>query len=260
MDLLRQISNLVFALTQILAGWLPMLFGVGMGVGEQSAGSQTAVIPAGYAFSIWGLIFLLALIYAIYQLFPSQRQNKLLRQVGWWTAGAFLFNTIWELVAQFVTFGWPTAVIILIIGFFAIGALLKLTASEQELSKTEKWVIWAPVSMLAGWISAAVFANISSVLYQLNFNNFGLSATAFAQLLLVIAVVFAGYVLYKAGGNWLYGLTILWALVAIAVANISRTANEAVVATVAILGVLFVIEMIVLIYPRAEKNGVVGRV
>src|ERR1035437_9347747 len=91
-------GNVTFAITQILAGFVPQIFGWGMGVGQQSASSQTPVIPAGYAFSIWGLIFALFVAYAIYQALPKNRENELLRQVGFYTLGAFLFCTVWELV------------------------------------------------------------------------------------------------------------------------------------------------------------------
>jgi hypothetical protein len=43
-------------------------------------------VPAGYAFTIWSLIFTLSLGYAVWQALPSERENPLLRRVGWLTA------------------------------------------------------------------------------------------------------------------------------------------------------------------------------
>lgn len=220
-DAWRQALNLVFALTQIIAGYLPILFNFGHNIAASSAASQTPVIPAGYAFSIWGFIFFFALIYALYQARPSERSNALFRRLGWYTAGAFFFNTVWELVAQFISFGYPTFFVIVLILVFALGALFHLPVFKS-LSLKDKWLVYLPVSVSAGWISAAVFANLSSVLNQLAFTNFGLSLSVFSSALILLAGLFASFILYKAKGNFLYGLTIVWALVAILVANLTR--------------------------------------
>ena len=65
-DTARQTMNVIGALFQIVAGPLGMwIFGVSMG--EISDANSTLVVPAGYAFSIWGPIFALCLAYAVYQ-------------------------------------------------------------------------------------------------------------------------------------------------------------------------------------------------
>ena len=64
-DTVRQTANVVGALFQVLAGPLGMLI-FGVGVGAVSDANSTLVVPAGYAFSIWGLIFALCLAYAVY--------------------------------------------------------------------------------------------------------------------------------------------------------------------------------------------------
>ena len=61
LDVARQVVNLAGALFQIGA---PVL--TSEAVGRVSAENGTLVVPAGYAFSIWGLIFLLCLAYAAY--------------------------------------------------------------------------------------------------------------------------------------------------------------------------------------------------
>lgn len=221
-DTLRQLLNVLFAVTQIFTGYFLTTLDLGRSIQSQSDIAQTPVTPAGYAFSIWGLIFLLCLLYAIYQAAPSRSDSKLLRRVGWLTAGAFFLNSLWIVVAQLITFNWPTAVIIVTILIVSIGALFRLTSYEKPLVTREKWLVLAPISLLAGWISAATFANISSVLVQLNFGNFGLSLSIFSSIIIVLATLFASWVYLRSRGNTLYSAAILWALIAILIANIVR--------------------------------------
>lgn len=253
-DNLRIVLNIVFAISQILGGYFFTFFNVGVSVASQSSQAQTPVIPAGYAFSIWGLIFASALVYAVYQALPQNRENALLRKIGFFTAFAFLGNTIWELVAQLVTFGWPTVVFIVLILAFSLFALFSLTSfmRKKKLSTKEIICVYLPVSVLAGWVSVATFANISSVMYQLDYYPLGLSLTALSIIILLFAAIFAGFVIVKSNANYLYTLAVVWALVAIVVANTTRASNVW-VATVA--GMLIVVVLgVQLIVKSVEKN------
>jgi hypothetical protein len=224
-DTLRQLLNLLFAVTQILGGGFSQLTGIGTSIGSQSATSETPVIPATYAFSIWGIIFLASLIYAVYQALPNQRENKLFRQIGFMTAAAFFGNTVWEVVAQVISLNWPTAIIILFVLIPSLMALFRLTDYKGPISTSDKIIAYIPVSALAGWVSAATFANISSVLKQLNYYPFNLSETALSIVILISATSLATAVLVRSRGNYLYATSIVWALVAIAVANIYTMPN-----------------------------------
>ena len=241
-DAWRQALNLIFALTQIIAGYVFIIFNVGHNIASSSAASETPVIPAGYAFAIWGFIFSFALVYAIYQARPSERENHIFRNLGWFTAGAFFFNTVWELVAQLVTFSWPTFFVIVIILFFALAALFRLPA-YKNLKVADRWLVFVPVSSLAGWVSAATFANLSSVLNLNNFGNFGLSLEALSLIIIILAGFFAVFILYKTKGNFLYGLTVIWALVAIVVANLTRAYDLGAAVLAGILALIILVEI-----------------
>jgi hypothetical protein len=55
-------------------------------------GPGSLIEPAGYAFAVWALIFALSLVYAVYGALRANRENPLLRRIGWYTAGAFGFT------------------------------------------------------------------------------------------------------------------------------------------------------------------------
>src|ERR671912_287626 len=91
-DLARQVATVVGALFQVLA---PVIVPIGAIAKE----TPSLVIPADYAFAIWGPIFLLCLAYATYQALPANGKNPLLQRVGWFLAGAFFLNGLWEVLA-----------------------------------------------------------------------------------------------------------------------------------------------------------------
>jgi len=81
-DVARQAATVLGVIFQIGGGAL-----AGETVGRVSAENPTLVVPADYAFTVWGPIFALSLAYTVYQALPGQRQNPLLRRVGWFMAG-----------------------------------------------------------------------------------------------------------------------------------------------------------------------------
>jgi hypothetical protein len=226
-DVLRQWLNIFFAVSQIATGSFAQLTGIGKSIQSQSNRFETPVIPSGYAFAIWGLIFSAALVYSVYQLSPSQKANPLLRKIGFWTAAAFAGNTAWQLVAQLLTFNWPTVIIIIFVLYCSLKALLNFTEyrSIYKLTNKENNIVGILVGSLAGWVSAATFANLSSVLNQLNI-TFGLSINALSLIIITTASLFAGYIIYRFRGNGWYTSAVVWAFVAIFLANIRDTQNS----------------------------------
>ena len=209
-DSLRRAANLFFAVAEIVVPALPPLLGIGNSVGGRSDALVTVPVqPAPYAFSIWSVIFTLSLAYAIYAALPSQKNNKILRRVGWWTAAAFAGNTLWMIIAQFVPLAWPTLPAIAFILAMSVGALLQI--SNTSWSPKERVLIWAPISMLAGWLTAATFVNLASVLQIVDLYQ--------SIAILVLVAITAVLVLGRTRGNILYAATIVWALVAVFVGN-----------------------------------------
>ena len=80
----RQVVNVLATLLTIvvngLANGLPLN---GQTTGEVSDGLKNYFTPAGYVFSIWGLIYLGLIAFAIYQVLPAQRDNPLLKRIGY---------------------------------------------------------------------------------------------------------------------------------------------------------------------------------
>src|ERR671912_1643634 len=147
-DVARQAATVVGALFQVLAG---AIVPIGAIAGER----PSLVIPADYAFAIWGPIFLLCLAYATYQALPANRHDPLLRLVGWFFAGAFFLNGLWEVL---VPLRQPVLLQAILGGIFACLAVayLRLVRSEHGvLGLADRWLVALPLGLLFGWITAA---------------------------------------------------------------------------------------------------------
>src|SRR5512143_1367388 len=95
-DIARQIVVVLTALVTLvvngLANALPLN---GQNTGQISDRFQVYFVPAGYVFSIWGIIYLGLIAYAVFQVLPAQRENPRMRATGWWVSLGGLANSAW---------------------------------------------------------------------------------------------------------------------------------------------------------------------
>lgn len=212
-DRFRQVANVVFAVGQVVA--VPLLQVSGRGdIGAVSNRYPTYVVPAGYAFAIWSLIFALSLAYAVYQALPAQRTRPLLRRVGWFTAAAFLGATLWQIVFPMGLFGLSVAVI------FAMLASLAVVAGRTvpflgQLSRAELWLVRVTFSIYLGWITVASVANTAQALSASGWEASDPGAAGWGVAMLLAAGAIGAAVSVATVANLPYALTVVWALVAV---------------------------------------------
>ena len=96
-DKLRQILVVVSVVALLVMNYLSNTgaFG-GQTNGDVSNKYHTLITPAGYAFSIWGIIFLGLIGFSVYQALPSQRHNPRFRAAGHWVIINGFLNAIWS--------------------------------------------------------------------------------------------------------------------------------------------------------------------
>jgi hypothetical protein len=125
-DVARQITVIITILgtivMNILANALPLN---GLNTGQISDRFQVYFVPAGYVFSIWGLIYLGLLGYMIFQSLPSQRENPRMRQTGWWVSLSGLANVVWLFLWHYEQFPLTLLAMLALLGCL-IGVYLNL--------------------------------------------------------------------------------------------------------------------------------------
>lgn len=219
-DKLRQALNLLGAMAMPSVAVLAGLGVFGPGIGEVSNRYPTYVVPAGYAFMIWNLIYALTLSYGIWQALPGQRTNQLLRRIGWATASATFACAAWVPIFQRSLFELSVFVIL-----WALASLIAVVALlygyRATLSHTENWLVYVNFSVFLGWLTVATVANIGQTLTARGWSGWGLSGESWGLMALALAGLIAAAVVMVTRGNVPYALTIVWAFVAVAVNQLS---------------------------------------
>jgi hypothetical protein len=182
------------AITPPFMGYLPGQMPVDIG--------RAAIQPAGYAFSIWGLIYLWLIAHAGFGL-SVRRFDAVWSRPRLALIGAVVLGTVWLAIAARSPIG--ATVTITVMAGCAIAAFL-MAEAEQD-----RWILIAPLAIFAGWLTAATLVSIGVVLA-----GFGvLSNEASAYAMLGLAVVLGLYLQSLQPSMPVYGATLVWALVAV---------------------------------------------
>lgn len=210
-----QIAAILLAVfVQIGATFLPAL-GLGDPIGDRSDSVRTLITPSGWAFAIWGPLFLGSAIFAVWQALPGQRRNAILRDVGWWAAVALAAQGVWATYTQFNNLTVISALIIItsLVGLLAV--VRRLADHPVAFTRAERWVMGLTFSALAAWLTAASIVNISASLVYHGFSVAPSLEPTVTGTILVIGGAIAGMALRATRGNPWYTLVFLWALFAI---------------------------------------------
>jgi hypothetical protein len=212
---LRQIVVIVVILAtitiNILANALPIN---GMNTGQISDSFSVYFVPAGYVFSIWGIIYIGLIAYAIYQALPAQKDNPRMQATGWWVVLGGLANSTWIFLWHYQQFVATLGAMLILLATL-VAVYLRLHAGQRKVSTTETWMARVPFSIYLGWITVATVANVSDVLDFVGWNRLGLSEASWMVIILGAVLVIAGLMNFLRR-DVAYALVILWALGGIA--------------------------------------------
>lgn len=189
------------------------------GFGGDFAGPQvdTAAEPAGYAFAIWGPIYLGCLAFSIVQLLPRIRHLPPLARIRLPAILLFAGSTIWLAAARFGP-SWATVPIIWGMLAAALACFVPL-ARTRPLAPLLRFAGLWPFGLYAGWLTAAAFVNSASILPAVGVGGLGLGADPIAVVMVAGTALVALAVLRTCAGALPYAVAVAWALVGIMVAN-----------------------------------------
>ena len=239
-NVLRQSVNVLAVIATIvingLANALPLN---GLTTGEISDRFEVYFVPAGYVFSIWGLIYLLLILFAVFQALPGQGDNRRLKEVGYLFALSCLANAAWLFLWHYEQFPL-TLLAMLSLLVLLILVYLRLGIGQVAVAPVEKWLVQIPFSIYLGWITVATIANATSLLAYWNWSGWGLGDETWTIIMLLAGAGIASAVSLTRG-DIAYVLVIVWAFVGIA-ARHGETPVVAIAAWVAaVLAVLMLI-------------------
>jgi benzodiazapine receptor len=234
-DIIRQIMVVTGVIALIVVNALANILPFnGLNTGQISDRFDVLFVPAGYVFSIWGLIYLGLLAYAVYQALPSQRTNPRLRSIGGLFVWSCLANIVWLFLWHYLVFvGTIFAMVALLVLLIVI--YQRLGIGRVRVSKGERWTTHLTFSIYLGWICVATIANAADLLWYLGWNGAPLPASWWATMMLAVGVVLA-FLMTIFRGDVAFILVLAWAYIGIAIkqADTTLVANAAWAATVAL--------------------------
>lgn len=211
----------------------------GTTVGEVSSNYETLFTPAGYAFAIWGVIYLMLIAFLAYQWFTwfKRKEDRELKQTGWWFALGNLANGFW-IVAWLNGQMGLSVLLILVLLFSLIMLTIRLWLETWDAPVRIIAFVWWPICIYLGWIIVASVANISVFLVSIGWQG-GFISPEIWSVILIVAATLIYLVLIKTRNMREAAVVGIWALVAIAVKQWQLN-NEIVIAALAASAILFI--------------------
>ncbi|UCG26144.1 MAG: tryptophan-rich sensory protein, partial [Chloroflexota bacterium] len=198
-DTVRQILVVVSVAATIIVNGLASALPInGQTTGEISDSFDVFFVPAGYVFSIWGLIYLGLIAYGVYQVLPAQAHNSDLRAIGYIFALSSLANIGWILLWHYEVFP-ATVLVMLALLVCLIAIYLRLDIGRKQVSNGMRWLVHLPFSIYLGWITVATIANVTALLSYWDWSGWGVSPEAWTVIMLAIATAVGGLVSFTRG-------------------------------------------------------------
>lgn len=224
---LQGINVVVFLVTvavNALAGSTTLLNGKTSG--EISDLYPTLVTPAGYTFSIWGLIYALLLVFIVYQVLPRNREQSFLGQVSFLFALSGILNALWLFLWHYEIMAFSVILMFALLATL-IAIYLRLDIGRASVPLREKICVHMPFSVYLGWITVASIANVAVALTAVGWDGAGIEPVTWAMLVIAVAVLIT-LIVIATRKDAAYSLVIAWALAGIMAKQIE---NQTVVLT-----------------------------
>ena len=185
--------------------------------------------PAGYAFSIWAIIYLGLLGFVIYtgrSLFKKDADDtseNILAEVGWWFVISCIANCLWVISWLYNLAGF--SVILMIVLLFSLLKIIINTRMELDFHPLKKYLfIYWPFAIYCGWITVALIADVAAWLTKIDWNGWGISPVSWTVIMIIVACAINILMVLKRNLRE-YAVAGIWALIAISVSNKNQSAS-----------------------------------
>lgn len=181
----------------------------GQSMPEISAKYPSLFTPAGFTFSIWGLIYLGLIAFVVYQALPAQRDHADIARISGYFKLNCLANALWifawhydQLLLSLVLMG---AILLSLVAIYRILGIL-----DDTQSPADQWLVQLPFGLYTGWITVATIANFSAVQIAFAWDNLWFTAINWTLIKLAVAGALAVTVIMRRG-DMVFVLVVAWA-------------------------------------------------
>lgn len=233
-------------------------------VGQTSRDTNPLLVPASYAFSIWGPIYLGLLVFPIYQLITKRDDGMLPvadetvpdrpRAVGGqhpaWIpfrqtfALNVLLNGLWLV---FASYSWQWLTVITIVAMLATlfrmnRLLIRISMDGGNVSLWAERIVF---SLYFAWVTFATVVNVASALDFYDWAGFGISEVNWTLIIGSVAIAITSYTALKFR-DFVYPTVVIWAFIALAVRHWD---TNPMIVSLAMVGIAAAFGVMVLVRP-----------
>ncbi|KYK31061.1 MAG: hypothetical protein AYK22_02630 [Thermoplasmatales archaeon SG8-52-3] len=213
-----QLGNIIGAFLTVIVNSLANILPIGgKYTGELSDNIPNLFVPTGLTFSIWGVIYILIIIFSIYlgrDILKEEKTTKLyIEKISYFFIVTSIANILWIFLWHYEQVLLSLLVMILLFASLLL-IYLRLNIGLEKISNKDKLFIHVPISVYIGWITVATIANVTAVLVKINWDGFGLSEDLWTILVILVAIIITIMILIKRK-DYAYSAVIIWALLGI---------------------------------------------
>lgn len=174
--------------------------------GELSDSFPNLFVPAGLTFSIWGVIYLLLIIYCVVQFTGSDKE--VISNISWLFGISCILNALWIVFWHYGKL--PLSLLVM------LGLLITLIFINISIRNLPSGIIKASFGIYLGWICIATIANVTALLVALNWNGFNISEEIWTMIMIFTGTLVVALTIYRLGNPFI-GLSVVWAFIGIAI-------------------------------------------
>ncbi len=203
---------------------------------EISAKYPSLFTPAGFTFSIWGVIYLALLLFVVYQALPSQRNNETVARISRLFQVNCLANASWIVAWHYDLLNISLLIMLILLVTLTL-IYRRLLGAIERASLIQHLLLHLPFSLYTGWITLATIANLSAVQTGNGWDNVGLTAVSWTLLKLALAGTIGATMVLRFG-DAVFVLVVAWAAYGISVMQSATPAVSGAATTLSLLALM----------------------
>lgn len=205
--MIQKIANLNFFVLMVVMNYLANALPInGKTTGELSDAYPNLFVPAGITFSIWGVIYLMLLLFVLLQFRESNKE--IVQQLGWLFTIGCMLNSLWIVAWHYQ---WLPVSLVIMLGLLATLVVINISLKGQPVSITK-----AAFGIYLGWICIATIANVTALLVNYKWGGWGLSEQVWTIVMIAIGASIVLITQVRLSNPFI-GLAVVWAFLGIAI-------------------------------------------
>ncbi len=209
-----QAGNILVAIITIGVNALAVLLPLnGKTTQELSDALPNLFVPAGITFSIWSIIYILWIVFAVFQARDFFKKEEIempfLHKITFLFVLSGVANSAWIFLWHYQYVGLSLLMMIILL-FSLLAIYIRLDIGKSTVTMTEKLCVHIPFSVYLGWITVATIANVTALLVSLNWDRWGIDPLIWTIIVIAVGTLLT-YLILVLRKDIAFSLVVLWA-------------------------------------------------